>query len=96
MWLIFGLGAAVCALLNVVQAEQNKNAEWFRFISLSLTALTVCAFYYDGSLRVIHEDWGGLMDIMPIMGKALWVCTGASILINSVSLFKGKMVQSGL
>ena len=30
------------------------------------------------------------MDIMPTMRKALWVCVGISILLNSVSLFREK------
>ena len=90
MWLIFGIGAIVFALLNVIAAIKNKNAERYRFLSLSLTALTVCAFYYDGSSRVIKEDWGGLMDIMPTMSKALWVLVILSIAVNSVSIFKKK------
>ena len=52
----------VSALLNVITAIKNKNAERYRFLSLSLTALTECAFYFDGARRVIKEDWGGLMD----------------------------------
>ena len=71
MWLIFGIGAIVFALLNVIAAIKNKNAERYRFLSLSLTALTVCAFYFDGANRVIKEDWGGLMGSMPTMSKAL-------------------------
>ena len=67
---------------------KNKNAELYRFLSLSLTALTVCAFYFDGSRRVIKEDWGGLMDIMPTMSKALWVLVILSIAVNSVSILK--------
>jgi len=46
--------------------------------------------YADGAGRVVAEDWGGLMDIMPTMNKALWACTIISILLNSISLFKGK------
>ena len=65
MWLIFGIGAIVFALLNVIAAIKKKNAERYRFLSLSLTALTVCAFYFDGASSVIKEDWSGLMDIMP-------------------------------
>lgn len=68
----------------------DKNAKWFRFASLSLTALTLCGFYADGADIVVAEDWAGLMDIMPTMSKALWICTIISILINSISLFKGK------
>lgn len=87
MWIIFGIAAIVFAALNLICAFQNKSAKWFRFISLSLTALTLCAFYSDGAIRVANEDWGGLMDIMPTMSTALWVCTIASIFVNSISLF---------
>ena len=52
--------------------------------------LILCSFYSDGAMRVLNEDWGGLMDIMPTMSKALWVCVGISILLNSVSLFREK------
>ena len=68
----------------------------FRFAALAFTALTLCAFYADGAGRVIAEDWGGLMDVMPAMNKALWVCTVMSILLNSVSLFKRKRINSSL
>ena len=88
MWLIFGIGAIVFAFLNIIFAFKNKNASYYRFLSLSLTALTVCAFYSDGAGRVVKEDWAGLMDIMPTMNKALWVLVVLSILINSISLFK--------
>ncbi len=90
MWIFFGIGAIIFAVLNIVWTFQNKKAKWFRFLSLAFTALTLCAFYADGASRVAHEDWGGLMDIMPTMSTALWVCTVASILTNSISLFKEK------
>ena len=90
MWMVLGIGAIVFTVLNLVWTLNNKNAKWFRFAGLAFTALTLCAFYADGAGRVVIEDWGGLMDIMPTMNKALWVCTVISILLNSVSLFKGK------
>lgn len=93
MWLIFGIGAIVFALLNVIKAIKNKNAELYRFLSLSLTALTVCAFYFDGASRVIKEDWSGLMDIMPTMSKTLWLLVILSIAVNSVSIFKKKRLN---
>lgn len=89
MWLVFGIGAIIFALLNVGFALKNKSAKWYRFCSLSLTASTVCAFYSDGARRVIKEDWAGQMDTMPTMNKALWVLVIISIAINSVSLFRG-------
>nr|WP_314098772.1 hypothetical protein [uncultured Lachnoanaerobaculum sp.] len=90
MWMLLGIGSIVFAILNVVWMLNKKDAKWFRFASMALTALTLCAFYADGAGRVAKEDWGGLMDIMPTMSTALWICTFASILINSISLFKGK------
>lgn len=45
MWLVFGIDAIVFALLNVMTTIKNKNAEGYRFLSLSLIALTVCEFY---------------------------------------------------
>ena len=90
MWFILGTGAIIFAALNAVWTFKSKNAKWFRYISMSLTALTICAFYSAEALRVVHEDWSGLMDIMPTMSKALWCCTVASIIINSVSLFNQK------
>lgn len=71
MWWLFGSGAIVLASLGIVWAVQDKKAKWFRFFSLSFTALTICAFYSDGASMVVKEDWGGLMDIMPTMSKAL-------------------------
>lgn len=86
MWLIFGAGAIITALLNIINYKNKDNL--FRFLSLSITSLTVCAFYADGAGRVIREDWGVLMDTMPTISKALWVCVALSIFINSISLIK--------
>lgn len=86
MWIIFGLAAIITAILNIMNFK-NK-AKIFRFLSMSFTSLTVCAFYADGAGRVIEEDWSGLMDTMPTIAKALWLCAGVSIAINSISLIK--------
>lgn len=88
MWLILGVGAIISALLNMIATIKNKNADRYRFLSLSLTALTVCSCYLEAANRVIKEDWGGLMDIMPTMSKALLVLVILSIAINSVFIFK--------
>ena len=85
MWLVFGVGAAAFAFINL--AKPGKNREIFRWASLSLTALALCAFYADGAARVLKEDWGGLMDTMPTLSRALWILTAASIFINGVDLF---------
>ncbi len=88
MWLFLGLGAIVFAILNVASKTNNKKTQWYRFVSLSLTTLTLCDFYLDGAKRVVNEDYSGLMDTMPTLSYALLFCVVASILINSVSLFK--------
>ena len=90
MWLILGGGAMIFAILNLVWWAQNKSSKWFGFISLSLTSLTMCACYSDEAQRVVAQDWGGLMDIMPTMSKALWICAIASILINAIPVFWNK------
>ena len=66
----------------------KKKNNIFRFLSMSFTSLTVCAFYADGAGRVIEEDWAGLMDTMTTISKTLWLCVGVSIAINSISLIK--------
>ena len=90
MWLVFGISVIIFAGFNLISAFNHKNAKWFCFISLSLTALTMCAFYSDGAMRVVKEDWIGLMDTMPTVSKALWFCVIVSIVINSISLFRDK------
>lgn len=86
MWLIFGLAAIITSLLNIINFK--NSADFFRFLSSSFTSLTVCAFYADGAGRVVREDWSGLMDTMPNISKALWICVALSIIINSISIIK--------
>lgn len=86
MWIIFGLGAIVFTVLNLIIRKQG----WIGYISLALTALTLCAFYQDATSFVLHEDFSSLMDIMPAMSNLLWVCTFISIMVNSISLIKQK------
>jgi hypothetical protein len=95
MWILFGTGAIIFAVFNLIWTFQGKTktATWFRFISMALTALTLCAFYSDCASRVVAEDWSGLMDVMPTMSTALWICTIASIAINSVSLLTERIIR---
>lgn len=90
MWLLFGVAAIVTAALNLAWMAQNKETKWFRFASLSLTALTVCVFYSMDAKWVVHEDWSALMDVVPTMSKAVWVLTLGSIVLNGISLFQKK------
>ena len=90
MWLFLGVAAIITAGLNLIWTIRDQDAKWFRFISLSLTALTLCAEYSLVEKWVSKEDWSALMDVVPGMSKTLLVLTIASILINSISLFKKK------
>lgn len=86
LWLLLGVSAIITAILNRTFTGTAKSNPWLGFSSLSLTALTVCAFYSDAAVRVIQEDWSALMDILPTTSRALWVCVIFSIIINGLSL----------
>ncbi len=88
MWLFLGIAAIITAVLNIIWTLNGLDAKWFRFISLSLTALTLCAFYTQVYQWILIKDWSALYDVVPTMSKALWIITILSIIINSISLFK--------
>ena len=88
MWMIFGVTAIITAILNMIWTLMYRDAKWFRFLSLSFTAFTVCAFYADAAQWVLAEDWDALIDVLPITSNMLWTLTVASVAINSISLFK--------
>lgn len=88
MWLFLGVAAIITAVLNIVWTMRNQDAKWIGFISLSLTSLTLCAEYSLVEKWVLNEDWSALTDVVPSMSKVLLIFTIASILINSISLFK--------
>ena len=78
MWIILGLSAIVTACLNLYCWSKGKEAKWFRFLSLSLTALTLCANYSHDAQWVISQDWSALEDVKrKYAGKTvLLVCHG--------------------
>ena len=88
LWIVFGIAAIITAIANVLCVMLRREAKWFRFISLALTALTLCAFYGLAAQIVLSEDWSGALDVIPTLSKPLWILTGLSILLNSFSLFK--------
>ena len=88
MWLFLGIAAIITAVLNIIWTLNGIDAKWFRFISVSLTALTLCAFYTQVYQWILIKDWSALYDVVPTMSKALWIITILSIIINSISLFK--------
>jgi len=87
LWIIFGIAAIVTAIANIICLMLHKESKWFRFASLALTALTLCAFYGLAAKIVLSEDWSGALDVIPTLSKPLWFLTIVSILLNSFSLF---------
>ncbi len=66
--------------------QKCGSIQIFELIFDGVNSMLTC--YLEAANRVIKEDWGGLMDIMPTMSKALLVLVILSIAINSVSIFK--------
>ena len=87
MWLYFGIVGIVAAIFNVIWTLRQKDAKWFRYISMAFTALTVCSFYSLAYQWVITKQADQLLDVMPTLSSVFWFLTIASITINGVSLF---------
>ena len=90
MCLLFGTVAIITSIFNVIWTVRRREAKWFRFISLSFTALTLCAYYSLANHWVSTNAADQLLDVIPTLSKALWFLTISSIMLNSVSLFKKK------
>ena len=90
MRMLFGVRSIVVAILNIVWDFRNKNSAIFRFSRISLTALTMCAFYSQSSQWVIAEDWSALLDVVPTMSSACWILVIVSIVINGITLIEKK------
>lgn len=86
MWLLFGIIAIIASILNVIWTIRHRETKWFRFISLSFTALTLCAFYSMANHWAMIGDSSAMLDVMPTLSKLIWILTIASIIINGISL----------
>ncbi|WP_214887777.1 hypothetical protein [Exiguobacterium sp. s142] len=87
MWMIFGLLAIGATLFNLYTFSVGRDYKLPMAIALSLTALTLCADYSYLSVWVEAEDWSALADVVPGMGRAWWVLTSISILLNMLPIF---------
>lgn len=87
MWFILGIGSIIFAILNLVWSKYSK---WFGFISLSLTALTICTSNFDVVKWIEARDIAALEDVVPSFSIALLVCTIASIVINAIPLIRNR------
>ena len=88
MWALFGIAAMITAILNVVWTIRHRETKWLRFISVSCTAFSLCAFLSQVNGWVALEDQSALMDVLPGTSTAMWGLTIASVAINSISLFR--------
>ena len=91
MFMFFGIVAILFAVCNWYLFFTNrKQYKRFMFLSLSFTALTLCAFYSDAARMVISKDMAGLEDVVVTIHKSLWYLTIASIIINGIPLVAEK------
>lgn len=87
MWLIFGIGAIIFAIKNLHNFFSGYDCSKERFISMSLTSLTILSFYLNAASTAKNGDLAALQDVLPSASIALLICTIASIVLNSISLF---------
>ena len=87
MWLLFGIAAVSAAVCHLLWAARGRDGRIWMFLSLSLTALTLCAFYGQSARWVQAGDWTALADTAATVSRRLWLLTAFSILLNSASLF---------
>lgn len=90
MWLLFGIGAIFTTMINLLWWFKSKESATYRFISISLVALTVCDFYRITAKWVVAEDWSALMDVAPTISVVLWITVIVLIMVNGLTLFKKK------
>lgn len=91
VWMVLGVLAIGATLFNLYTFNVGKDYKLPMALALSLTALTVCADYSHLSVWVEAEDWSALADVIPGMGRALWVLTSISILLNMLPIFLERM-----
>ena len=82
MWFVLGIIAIAATFLNLYLYAIGKEYKLAMAMGLSFTALTVVADYTMVSDWIKAEDWSALLDVVPIMSKALWILTLLSILMN--------------
>ncbi len=82
MWLAFGLAAIVFTGIHLVLFFSNKPCKLFMALGLAFTALTLCAEYAQIASWAATQDWSAIEDVAPTMSRALWVLTGASVVMN--------------
>ena len=88
MWIFSGAIAIIMAIINIYRYFNQKSTKWFRFLSLAMTAFTVCFFYGEVGNWANAGDWSAILDVVPTAAKALWILVVSSVIINGISLFE--------
>lgn len=63
MFLILNILAIATAIDTIILRMKGQKAADLRFTIVSLTSLTVCAFYRLDVQYVTKEDWSALIDV---------------------------------
>ncbi len=85
--MVFGCFAILTAVCNLILSIKGKQTDILRFVSISFTALTVCAFYSVDAQFVAKEDWSALMDVAPSLSKLCRIGTVCSVALNGCTFF---------
>lgn len=82
MWIILGLIAIIATFTNIYMYRAGKDYKLAMVIGLSFTTLTLCATINLIAGWIKSEDWGALLDVVPILEKSLWLIAIFSIILN--------------
>lgn len=90
LWLPLGLLAIAAAVLNLVCSIRKRRGEPWRFLSLALTALTMCSFYSMDAHWIQEADWSALEDVTVAITPICWVLVLLSITVNGITFLWNK------
>lgn len=86
MWMPLGAAAFLLVLVNLCLAAAKKRRGWqaLLFASLSCGALSMMSVLQEVSFWADHEDWSGIMDVVPTLSAvctwAVWLGIGLNLL----------------
>lgn len=94
LWILLGLLTIIVTIINLILFFAKADYRYAMVTALSLTALTMCAFYSSLLPWVEANDWAAIMDVVPGMSRAQWVLAFLSIGFNVLPLLFDKRVKS--
>ena len=87
MWMIFALLAVVFTVMNLYAFSREKKYDGYMALALSFTALTLCAEYQMAVSWTLAGDFSALQDVLPYMGRPIWIATVISVAMNCAPAF---------